>query len=135
MEGRRYSEGLHQAIEAKKGVLVREENQTLAPITLQNYFRLYDKLSGMTGTALTEDAEFREITSCPFGSSPPNKPVPASLTTTPGVPYHRGQSSTPSPTRSSSAMRQASPSGGHRLHRELRAAIRLLTSAASRTRS
>ncbi len=51
MEGRRYSEGLHQAIEAKEGVLVREENQTLATITFQNYFRLYDKLSGMTGTA------------------------------------------------------------------------------------
>ena len=54
LEGRRWSEGLHQAIEAKEGVAIREENQTLATITLQNYFRLYDKLSGMTGTALTE---------------------------------------------------------------------------------
>ncbi len=54
LEGRRWSEGLHQAIEAKEGVSIREENQTLATITLQNYFRLYDKLSGMTGTALTE---------------------------------------------------------------------------------
>ena len=54
MEGRRYSEGLHQALEAKERVRVREENQTLATITLQNYFRLYDKLSGMTGTAMTE---------------------------------------------------------------------------------
>ncbi len=75
MEGRRYSEGLHQAIEAKEGVLVREENQTLATITLQNYFRLYDKLSGMTGTALTEDAEFREIYKLPVEVIPPNRPV------------------------------------------------------------
>ncbi|MBM6867046.1 preprotein translocase subunit SecA [Collinsella tanakaei] len=75
MEGRRYSEGLHQAIEAKEGVLVREENQTLATITLQNYFRLYEKLSGMTGTALTEDAEFREIYDLAVQVIPPNKPV------------------------------------------------------------
>ena len=75
MFGRRYSEGLHQAIEAKEGVLVREENQTLATITLQNYFRLYDKLSGMTGTALTEDAEFREIYKLPVEVIPSNKPV------------------------------------------------------------
>ena len=75
MEGRRYSEGLHQAIEAKECMLVREENQTLATITLQNYFRLYEKLSGMTGTALTEDAEFREIYKLPVQVIPPNRPV------------------------------------------------------------
>ena len=75
MEGRRYSEGLHQALEAKEHVRVREENQTLATITLQNYFRLYDKLSGMTGTAMTEDAEFREIYKLPVVAIPPNKPV------------------------------------------------------------
>ena len=75
MEGRRWSEGLHQAVEAKEHVNVREENQTLATITLQNYFRLYDKLSGMTGTALTEDAEFREIYKLPVQVIPPNKPV------------------------------------------------------------
>lgn len=75
MEGRRYSEGLHQAIEAKEGVLVREENQTLATITLQNYFRLYDKLSGMTGTAITEDAEFREIYNLPVQVIPTNRGV------------------------------------------------------------
>ena len=74
LEGRRYSEGLHQAIEAKEGVLVREENQTLATITLQNYFRLYEKLAGMTGTAMTEDAEFREIYNLPVEVIPPNKP-------------------------------------------------------------
>ena len=61
MEGRRWSEGLHQAIEAKEGVRVQEENQTMATITLQNYFRMYDKLSGMTGTALTEATEFMKI--------------------------------------------------------------------------
>ncbi len=75
MEGRRYSEGLHQAIEAKEGVIVREENQTLATITLQNYFLMYDKLSGMTGTAMTEDAEFREVYHVPVQVIPPNKPV------------------------------------------------------------
>lgn len=75
MEGRRWSEGLHQAIEAKEHVLVKEENQTLATITLQNYFRLYDKLSGMTGTAMTEDSEFRQIYKLPVVAIPPNKPV------------------------------------------------------------
>ena len=75
MEGRRWSEGLHQAIEAKEGVLVKQENQTLATITLQNYFRLYEKLSGMTGTAMTEDAEFRQIYNLPVMAIPPNKPV------------------------------------------------------------
>ncbi len=75
MEGRRYSEGLHQALEAKERVRVREENQTLATITLQNYFRLYNKLSGMTGTAMTEDSEFRQIYNLPVVAIPPNKPV------------------------------------------------------------
>ena len=80
MEGRRYSEGLHQAIEAKEGVIVREENQTLATITLQNYFLMYDKLAGMTGTAMTEDAEFREVYHIPVQVIPPNRPVPVSYT-------------------------------------------------------
>ena len=75
MEGRRWSEGLHQAVEAKEGVPVKEENQTLATITLQNYFRLYDKLAGMTGTAMTEDAEFRQIYKLPVFAIPPNRPV------------------------------------------------------------
>jgi preprotein translocase subunit SecA len=61
LDGRRWSEGLHQAVEAKEGVRVQEENQTLATVTLQNYFRMYDKLSGMTGTALTEATEFQKI--------------------------------------------------------------------------
>jgi len=75
MYGRRYSEGLHQAIEAKERVHVREENQTLATITLQNYFRMYDKLSGMTGTAITEDKEFREIYELPVTIVPTNRPM------------------------------------------------------------
>ena len=75
MEGRRYSEGLHQAIEAKEGVFVKEENQTLATITLQNYFRLYDKLSGMTGTAKSADAELRETYGTPVVTIPTNRPV------------------------------------------------------------
>ena len=75
MEGRRFSEGLHQALEAKEHVKVREENQTLATVTLQNYFRLYSKLSGMTGTALTEDSEFKQIYNLPVTVIPPNKPV------------------------------------------------------------
>ncbi|MCL2888791.1 MAG: preprotein translocase subunit SecA [Eggerthellaceae bacterium] len=75
MEGRRYSEGLHQALEAKERVHIREENQTLATITLQNYFRLYAKLAGMTGTAMTEDAEFRQIYKLPVMAIPPNRPV------------------------------------------------------------
>src|ERR671919_59830 len=75
LEGRRWSEGLHQAVEAKEGVQIREENQTLATITLQNYFRLYDKLSGMTGTALTEANEFMKIYKVPTVEIPTNVPM------------------------------------------------------------
>ena len=73
LEGRRYSEGLHQAIEAKEGVRIKEENQTLATITLQNYFRMYTKLAGMTGTALTEAGEFGEIYKLQVLVVPPNE--------------------------------------------------------------
>ncbi len=75
MIGRRYSDGLHQAIEAKEGVKIREENKTYATITFQNYFRLYKKLSGMTGTAKTEEGEFRTIYSLDVIEIPTNKPV------------------------------------------------------------
>ena len=75
MLGRRYNEGLHQAIEAKEGVQVNRESKTLATITFQNYFRMYQKLAGMTGTALTEDAEFREIYGLDVVEVPTNKPV------------------------------------------------------------
>ena len=75
MPGRRYSDGLHQAIEAKEHVKIEKENRTLASITFQNYFRMYRKLSGMTGTALTEDEEFREIYGLDVVEIPTNKPM------------------------------------------------------------
>ncbi|MEE8331341.1 MAG: preprotein translocase subunit SecA [Acidimicrobiia bacterium] len=75
LEGRRYSEGLHQAIEAKEGVRIKEENQTLATITLQNYFRMYEKLAGMTGTASTEASEFHEIYGLGVVEIPTNRPI------------------------------------------------------------
>ncbi len=75
MYGRRYNEGLHQAIEAKEGVKIENESKTLATITFQNYFRLYKKLSGMTGTAMTEEAEFGEIYELDIIEVPTNKPV------------------------------------------------------------
>jgi preprotein translocase subunit SecA len=75
LDGRRWSEGLHQAIEAKEGVRIQEENQTLATITYQNFFRLYDKLAGMTGTALTEATEFMKIYELPVVQVPTNMPM------------------------------------------------------------
>jgi len=75
MEGRRYSEGLHQALEAKEGVTIQPENQTLASITFQNYFRMYEKLAGMTGTAATEADEFAEIYKLEVVEIPTNLPV------------------------------------------------------------
>src|SRR5438034_11525189 len=75
MEGRRYSEGLHQALEAKEGVTVQNENQTLASITFQNYFRMYPKLAGMTGTAMTESAEFSDIYRLDVIEAPTNLPM------------------------------------------------------------
>jgi preprotein translocase subunit SecA len=74
-EGRRFSEGLHQALEAKEGVSIQDESQTLADITFQNYFRMYDKLAGMTGTAQTEATEFAEIYSLDVVSIPTNVTV------------------------------------------------------------
>src|SRR5690606_35276380 len=75
MPGRRWSEGLHQAGEAKEGVRIQNENQTLASITFQNYFRLYDKLAGMTGTADTEAAEFQQIYGLEVVVIPTNQPM------------------------------------------------------------
>src|SRR3712207_5041502 len=75
MEGRRYSDGLHQAIEAKEGVKVEKESKTLASITFQNFFRMYEKLAGMTGTAKTEEIEFREIYGLDVIEIPTNKPI------------------------------------------------------------
>ena len=75
LEGRRWSEGLHQAVEAKEGVAIQEENQTVATITYQNYFRRYDKLAGMTGTALTEATEFMKIYKLQVVEVPTNRPM------------------------------------------------------------
>ena len=75
LEGRRWSEGLHQAVEAKENVKIKEENQTLATVTLQNYFRMYDKLSGMTGTANTEAGEFAHTYDLQVVSIPTNRPM------------------------------------------------------------
>lgn len=75
MEGRRFSDGLHQAIEAKEGVEIQDENQTMATITYQNFFRMYNKLSGMTGTAKTEEEEFREIYNMNVLTIPTNRPI------------------------------------------------------------
>ena len=75
LAGRRYNEGMHQAIEAKEGVEIKQENQTLATVTLQNYFRMYDKLSGMTGTAMTEAAEFNQIYKLGVVPIPTNRPM------------------------------------------------------------
>ena len=75
MFGRRYSDGLHQAIEAKENVKVERESQTLAAITFQNYFRMYKKLAGMTGTAKTEEEEFRKIYGLDVIVIPTNKPI------------------------------------------------------------
>lgn len=75
MPGRRFSEGLHQAIEAKEGVKIQNESKTMASITFQNYFRMYNKLSGMTGTAKTEEEEFRNIYNMTVTQIPTNRPV------------------------------------------------------------
>jgi preprotein translocase subunit SecA len=82
MEGRRWGDGLHQAIEAKEGAKIQPENQTLASITFQNYFRLYDKLAGMTGTALTEAEEFGRSTGSTWSRCRPTCRSPAPMTTT-----------------------------------------------------
>ena len=75
MKGRAFSEGLHQAIEAKEGVTIQQETKTLATITFQNLFRMYNKISGMTGTAKTEEEEFRNIYNMYVITIPPNKPA------------------------------------------------------------
>ena len=75
MKGRRYSDGLHQAIEAKEGLEIQNETMTLATITFQNYFRMYEKLSGMTGTAKTEEEEFRNIYNMNVIAIPTNRPI------------------------------------------------------------
>ena len=122
MPGRRWSDGLHQAVEAKEGVKVREENQTVASITFQNYFRLYSKLSGMTGTADTEAFEFQQIYGLEVVVIPTHKPMIRNDQVGPGVPVRAGQISGDS--RGHPGLREARPAGAgrHHLDRNLRAA-------------
>ena len=110
LDGRRYNEGLHQAIEAKEGVRIREEYQTLATITLQNYFRLYDKLGGMTGTALTEASEFDKIYKLGVVADPDQPPGRPRSTSPTSSTAPRTRSSTPSSRTSSSGTRTVSRS-------------------------
>lgn len=107
--GRRYNEGLHQAIEAKERVEVEAENQTLATITLQNYFRLYDKLAGMTGTAEAEAAGLHEIYKLGVVPIPTNRPMVRKASPTSST-RPRKPSSSPSPMTSPSATKRASRS-------------------------
>ena len=110
LAGRRYNEGMHQAIEAKEGVEIKDENQTLATITLQNYFRLYDKLAGMTGTAMTEAAEFHQIYKLGVVPIPTNRPMVRDRPARPGLPHRGGQVRARSSRTSSSGTRRASRS-------------------------
>ena len=109
MEGRRWSEGLHQAVEAKEGVRIQEEHQTLATITLQNYFRLYDKLAGMTGTAKTEEKEFVEIYNLNVVEIPTNVQVARDGRERPDLQDRRRRSTTRRSTTSRSATRTGQP--------------------------
>ena len=124
MQGRRYSEGLHQALEAKEHVQVQPENQTLASITFQNYFRLYDKLAGMTGTAATEADEFMEIYNLEVVEVPTNRPVAASRRGRRGLPDGGREIQRHHPRdRDRLRPRPADP-GRHDLDREIRASRR-----------
>jgi preprotein translocase subunit SecA len=107
MTGRRWSDGLHQAVEAKEGVQIQSENQTLASITFQNYFRMYGKLGGMTGTADTEAYEFQEIYGLETVVIPPNKPTIRKDDSTSST-RQRARSTTPSPRTSATATSVAS---------------------------
>ena len=124
LAGRRYNEGMHQAIEAKEGVEIKQENQTLATITLQNFFRLYDKLSGMTGTAMTEAAEFPQIYKLGVVPIPTNKDDDPQRPARPRL-QDRGRQVQRGRRRHRRAQREgpAGP-GRHRERREVRAASR-----------
>ena len=101
MPGRNWSDGLHQAVEAKEGVRIKEENQTLATITLQNFFKLYDKICGMTGTAMTEASEFWKIYKLDVIAIPTNRPLRRIEPSRRDLPQRAGEVRRPSPTRSS----------------------------------
>ncbi len=129
LEGRRWSEGLHQAVEAKEGVRVQEENQTLATITYQNYFRLYDKLSGMTGTALTEATEFMKIYELPVVQIPTNVPMVARRSQRSGLQDQGGQVERGRQGDRGAPRERPAGAGRHDLRRGLRAAGRAAEAA------
>ena len=122
MQGRRWSDGLHQAVEAKEGVKVREENQTVASITFQNYFRLYSKLSGMTGTADTEAFEFQQIYGLEVVVIPTHKPMIRNDRSDLVFLSEHGQ--IPGHPRGYPGLRETRPAGagGHNLDRSFRTA-------------
>jgi preprotein translocase subunit SecA len=124
MPGRRWSDGLHQAVEAKEGVAIRKEDQTLATITFQNYFRMYKKLSGMTGTAETEAAEFDKIYKLDIVVTPTNRKM--QRIENPDVVYRTAQGKILRRRRRDRppARREAARPGRHHLHRKIRAALR-----------
>ncbi len=113
MPGRRWSDGLHQSIEAKEGVNIRKEDQTLATITFQNYFRLYQKLSGMTGTAETEAAEFEKIYKLEIVVIPTNKPHAAAGKSRRGVSHGEGKVQGGGGQHRRAAREGAAGAGGH----------------------
>jgi hypothetical protein len=124
MPGRRYSEGLHQALEAKEHVTIQPENQTLASITFQNYFRMYKKLSGMTGTALTEADEFGNIYKLEVVEVPTNLPVSASTRTTRSTGPSRRSTRRSSPRSKEASAEGPAGAGRHHLDRKVGTARR-----------
>ncbi len=135
LHGRRFNEGMHQAIEAKEGVQIKDENQTLATITLQNYFRLYEKLAGMTGTAMTEANEFQKTYELGVVPIPTNMPMIRAGRVRPDLPDGAGQVRGRASRTSSSGTRLASPSWSARsAWRSPRSCRRCSSGAACRTR-
>ena len=124
MPGRRWSDGLHQAVEAKEGVKIQRENQTLATITFQNYFRMYKKLSGMTGTAETEAAEFQKIYNLEVMVIPTNRPMIRKENHGHGVSHRGGE--VPQRRQGNQGVQRQGPAGagGHHLGGEVASSSR-----------
>ena len=124
MPGRRWSDGLHQAVEAKEGVKIERENQTLATITFQNYFRMYKKLAGMTGTAETEAAEFEKIYKLEVTVIPTNRPMIRKENHGRRLPHRRREVPQRGQGDQGAAREGPAGSGGHDFGREIGAAVR-----------
>ena len=129
LEGRRYSEGLHQAIEAKEGVRIKEENQTLATITIQNYFKMYDKLAGMTGTAKTQLTEFEETYKIGVIEIPTNRPHGPRRPAGPHLQERGREVERPRRRHHRAERGRAADPGRHGVDREVRAALRRCSTA------